>query len=409
MGRRWLDKPAGNLFRKQPFSKATTFCQRKEDESPTLRANINFLQLFYKSLLARRMYLSNQDILTLSSNDVVLIRSAQELTEGWLKSLAKSVAYCNQDLHQVCIFALFRRTAQLENSAVQNSNLRISFSFQEDEERNITLEQFHEMANLPMNVQVKRRFLALDTRNITDIGREDYTCYRDHLIMKLLCRSGQRPGALANLTIEEFKNGQWNEESDLFITQTQVHKTSATEGAATLFWNQRNFKLGQIYLKKLRPLVVSGGKEKFVPVPGVAKQREGFFLNHSGKVMTGRQITRRVTELVRKAFPNQDLSFHVSWLRKHVVTPATVVGRIPQYRQQTSRARCLTTSGRLKGIITLRMTSRGRLVGSIHPRNERALHIPGTCSSLRSRKEKMERRALAETSSSSDDEAPPPP
>ena len=276
MGRRWLDKPAGNLFRRQP-----PFARGKKTKAP---------------------HVTGQHQLP---------------TEGWLKSLAKSVAYCNQDLHQVCIFALFRRTAQLENSAAQNSNLRISFSFQEDEERNITLEQFHEMANLPMNVQVERRFLALDTRNITDIGREDYTCYRDHLIMKLLCRSGQRPGALANLTVDEFKNGQWNEESDLFVTQTQVHKTSATEGAATLFWNQRNFKLGQIYLKKLRPLVVSRGKETFVPVPGVAKQREGFFLNHSGKVMTGRQITRRVTELVRKAFPNQDLSFHVSWLRKH--------------------------------------------------------------------------------------------
>ena len=33
--------------------------------------------------------------------------------------------------------------------------------------------------------------------------------------------------------VEEFKNGQWDEESDppLFVTQTQVHKTSATEGA----------------------------------------------------------------------------------------------------------------------------------------------------------------------------------
>ena len=178
------------------------------------------------------------------------------------------------------------------------------------------------MANLPMNVEVERQFLALGTRNITNIGRENYASYRDHLIMKLLCRSGQRPGALSNLTIEEYNNGQWEKESKppLFVTQTQLHKTSATEGAATLFWNERNFKLGQIYLRKLRPLVVSAGKETFAPVPGVAKQREGFFLNYSGKVMTGRQITRRVTELVRKAFPNEDLLFHVSRLRKHIVT-----------------------------------------------------------------------------------------
>ena len=268
------------------------------------------------------MYLSNQGVLNITGNDVVLIRSAQELTEGWLKSLAKSVAFRNQDFHQVCIFALIKRTAELKNSAAQNSNLRISFSFQEDEERNITLEQFHEMANLPMNVAVERKFLALETRKITNIGQEGYAAYRDHLIMKLFCRSGQRPGSLANLTVEEFENGQWDQESDLplFVTQTQLHKTSSTEGAVTLFWNRRNYKLGEIYLNKLRTLVISAGKEQFAPVPGVAKQRAGFFFNFSGKVMTGRQITRLVSELVKKAFPKENLSFHISRLRKHIVT-----------------------------------------------------------------------------------------
>ena len=122
--------------------------------------------------------------------------------------------------------------------------------------------------------------------------------------------------------MEEFKNGQWEEQGEppLFVTQTQVHKTSATEGAATLFWHKRNYKLGQISFKRLRPLVLSGGKFKFAPVPGVAKDREGFFLNHSGQVMTCRLVTRRVTELVKKAFPNENLSFHVSRLRKHIVT-----------------------------------------------------------------------------------------
>ena len=257
-----------------------------------MRAYITALRLFYKFLLAPWMYLTNQDILTWTSNDVVLIRSAQELTEGWLKSLAKSVAFRTQDLRQVCTFALFRSTGQLESSAAQNSNLRNSFSFQEDEERHITLEQFREMANLPMNVEIERKFLALENRTLTDVGREEYAGLRDHLIMKLLCRSGQRPGALANLTVEKFKNGQWDERSDppLFVTQTQVHKTSATEGAATLFWNKRNYKLGEIYLKKIRPIVVSGEKGKFAPVPGVSKDREGFFLNHSGQVMSRRQI-----------------------------------------------------------------------------------------------------------------------
>ena len=171
----------------------------------------------------------------------------------------------------------------------------------------------------PWNVAVENKFLALRTRNITNIGREDYAGFRDHLIMKLLCRSGQRPGALANLTVEEFNNGQWDQESD--PPPSLWRRRSSTRhlprrGAATLFWNKRNFNLGQIYLNKLRPLVVSAGKEQFSPVTGVAKQRAAFFLNFSGKVMTGRQITRRVSELVKKAFPEENLSFHISRLRE---------------------------------------------------------------------------------------------
>ena len=132
-----------------------------------------------------------------------------------------------------------------------------------------------------MNMENERRFLSLENQSLTDVGREEYAGFRDRLIMKILCRSGQRQGALANLTVEEFKNGQWHEESDppLFVMQTQVHKTCATEGAATLFWNRRNYKLGKIYLKKLRPIVVSEEKAKLTPVTGVSKERErGSFL-----------------------------------------------------------------------------------------------------------------------------------
>ena len=107
VNRLWDDDGLTNL-RATFFEGNYLLPEDKKRKPHTLRAYITALRLFYKFLLARRMYLTNQDILTLTSNDVVLIRSAQELTEGWLKSLAKSVAFCTQDLHQVCTFALFR-------------------------------------------------------------------------------------------------------------------------------------------------------------------------------------------------------------------------------------------------------------------------------------------------------------
>ena len=47
--------------------------EQRRRKPHTLRAYVTALRLFYKFLLARRMYLSNQDIFTLTSNDVVLI------------------------------------------------------------------------------------------------------------------------------------------------------------------------------------------------------------------------------------------------------------------------------------------------------------------------------------------------
>jgi hypothetical protein len=49
-------------------------------------------------------------------------------------------------------------------------------------------------------------------------------------MLRLLCHAAQRPGAIANLTVQEFREGHWDETSNLllFVTETEVHKTSKT-------------------------------------------------------------------------------------------------------------------------------------------------------------------------------------
>jgi hypothetical protein len=60
-------------------------------------------------------------------------------------------------------------------------------------------------------------------------------------MLRLLCRVAQRPGAIANLTVQEFREGHWDETSNppLFVTETEVHKTSKTEGVACPFFNKQ--------------------------------------------------------------------------------------------------------------------------------------------------------------------------
>ena len=57
---------------------------------------------------------------------------------------------------------------------------------------------------------------------------------RDFIILRLLLVSAQRPGAVANLTMEEFSKGKWDEENDLFVTGTIKHKTPSLGPASLL-------------------------------------------------------------------------------------------------------------------------------------------------------------------------------
>ena len=154
--------------------------------------------------------------------------------------------------------------------------------------------------------------------------------------------------------------------------------------------------------------------ETFAPVPGVAKQREGFFLNYSGKVMTGRQITRRVTELVRKAFPNQNLSFHVSRLRKHIVTSHCgwenpSVSATDLASQMSHNVRTAEKHYHVKDEIMQKARMGRYLEASIQETNQPSTSREHVEPSAPGKRKRMERCALEETSSSLDDDAPPPP
>lgn len=73
----------------------------------------------------------------------------------------------------------------------------------------------------------------------------------------MMVETTQRTGAAANLPIQEFEEGHWIDGEDgesWFITLTHNHKT-AKQGPATLLWSAEAYKLGQIYLKLLRPSV----------------------------------------------------------------------------------------------------------------------------------------------------------
>ena len=92
-----------------------------------------------------------------------------------------------------------------------------------------------------MSLSVRRRYQELEEDE--PVALIDFAQMRDYLMLRLLVASGQRAGALANLTVAEFEAGTQTRE--LYVTQTTQHKTGSSAGPAKLFWNEEIKNMGQ--------------------------------------------------------------------------------------------------------------------------------------------------------------------
>lgn len=95
------------------------------------------------------------------------------------------------------------------------------------------------------------RFKELNDHTI--VAPKDFVTLRDYLIIQLLLSSAQRPGAVANLTVQEFQSGTWDKGTDQFITFTSKHKTPSL-GPASFSWDKELHSFGVKYLSLLRPI-----------------------------------------------------------------------------------------------------------------------------------------------------------
>ena len=211
------------------------------------------------------------------------------LLDGWLKMLAPAVH-------------------------IRKAEIR-----KQDEEEQLSAGDLRKIINSEQGKVITKEMLRREKKAIRSVTK--FAKFRDNLMLRMLCKAAQRPGALANLTVEEFKNGVMddNAEPRLFTTQTFFHKTSASEGEATLFWNSTNYRLAKIYLNKLRPLVVTCDSAKLPPIPGASQDRDAFFVSFKGKSLTGGQITRRI-DFVKTSCPDVKGRIKGSRIRKVVVS-----------------------------------------------------------------------------------------
>ena len=70
----------------------------------------------------------------------------------------------------------------------------------------------------------------------------------------LMFKSWQKPGAVTNCTIQEYRRGRWIK--DTFVISVSDHKTG-TVGTAKLLVEKHNFSKLQLYFDKIRPTIKS--------------------------------------------------------------------------------------------------------------------------------------------------------
>ena len=95
-----------------------------------------------------------------------------------------------------------------------------------DEKERLTKEDFQSFVGGEKATEIPAKFemLANNPTEVVDIN--NFAELRDYLLLLVLTASGQRCGAAANLTVEEFEQGVEHANS-IYVTKTLCHKTAA--------------------------------------------------------------------------------------------------------------------------------------------------------------------------------------
>ena len=91
-----------------------------------------------------------------------------------------------------------------------------------DQEERLTAKDLRKLVNSKQSKDITTEMLKMENKNVMAGTRDQFAKFSDNLLLHMLCKAAQRPGALANLTVDEFQNGQIDEmaKHPLYTTQT---------------------------------------------------------------------------------------------------------------------------------------------------------------------------------------------
>ena len=177
--------------------------ERKQPQ--TLKRYAGSFKMFLNFIIARRDVLVEK--LELTQADSEAINSAIKRVEMWSSTFDEA-------------------TAARKNEK-RKKNMEVL----------LTREEIHELVHGKKSVKMQNEFLKLKANAVKYMEENRICQFRDYLMLMVLIASAQRPGSLANLTIEEFTNGETRlvNGRPTHVTSTGLHKTGMTQGPACLF------------------------------------------------------------------------------------------------------------------------------------------------------------------------------
>ena len=233
--------------------------QAKKPRAPqTLKTYVVSFKLFLKFMLARK--LSVRRIATVTDNDLEEIESALRRLSSWPSSY---------------------KVATQKKKAVNR---------RKDMQERLDSASFRQLRENKFAEEIKKTFASINSDDNKTVDIQTFANCRDYILCMLMLDSGQRCGAAANLTMDEFNNSEWTtvDGEELYITQTVVHKTQS-DGPAKLFWDKGLKILADIYVDKMRPLFHNS--DSLLPQrPGVPPA-PALFIAVSGNYLTESRIS----------------------------------------------------------------------------------------------------------------------
>jgi hypothetical protein len=116
-------------------------------------------------------------------------------------------------------------------------------------------------------------------------SQSEYTSVRDYLVTSLCINNSSRSGALANMTVGEFKKAQPLLDDSFVVMKVRKHKTFTTHGPANIVLSATLHNCRTIFLNKFRYPVANMTFNHAKPV----------FLSWSNRPMDASHMVARLT------------------------------------------------------------------------------------------------------------------